>query len=116
MGSWSWCSLYHVYQILNNNYEIFKEPIDPVVADRRLIDYISEDSWDRLNKNYQEFEDELYSAKHGFCLDDTAYEYSRYSPSKIPFYVHGEGKKEDWKNDVQEFCTLNNLSIPIFSQ
>jgi len=108
MGSWSWCSLYHVYQILNNDYEIFRDPIDPVVADRRLKPHI--------NKNYNEFEDELYSVEHGFCLDDTAYEYSRYSPSKIPFYVHGEGKKEDWKNDVQEFCTLNNLSIPIFSQ
>jgi hypothetical protein len=102
MGDWAFCSLFHVYQILNKNYEIFERPIDPVVADRELIS--------GLNKNYEEFEDELYSASMGFCRNDTVYENAKDSPQTIPFYVHGHGQEENWKSEVQEFCKINNLS------
>jgi hypothetical protein len=105
-GYWEWCSLFHVYQILNKKYEIFKQPMDPVVADRRLIS--------DLNKDYEEFEDELYSVSMGFCLDDSVYEYAKDSPQTIPFYVHGQGQKENWGTEVQEFCKQNNLAKPIF--
>ena len=106
IGSWEWCSLFHVIQIMNKKYEIFKHPIAAVVADRNMVS--------GLNENYEQYEDNLFSVKNGFCLDDSVYEYAKHSPQKIPFYVHGSGKSEDWKNEVLKFCLHNNLSNPKF--
>ena len=106
IGSWEWCSLFHVIQILNKKYEIFTHPIAAVVADRNMIS--------NLDTNYEQYEDNLFSIKNGFCLVDAVYEYAKHSPQTIPFYIHGNGKNEDWKNEVLEFCEHNNLSNPKF--
>jgi hypothetical protein len=106
IGSWEWCSLFHVIQILNKKYEIFTHPMVSVVADRNLIS--------DLNQNYEQYEDQLFSVRNGFCLDDSVYEYAKHSPQNIPFYIHGYGKNEDWKNEVLEFCEHNNLANPKF--
>ena len=105
-GGPAYCSIDFVYQVMNKTYEIYKPPIIKGVADRKRID--------GLNREYEQYEDEIFSARYGFSMTESVYDKVIDRPNTIPFYVHSVGESENWREDVLEFCKKNKLSKPRF--
>ena len=103
-GYSAYCSIHHVYQIMNKTYEIY-EKMDIVVPDRKIKKHIS--------KEYEPYEDEIFSAKSGFRMSNSVYEKVLHQPANIPFYVHG-ADSEERIFDVLDFVRTNHLSVPHF--
>ena len=100
----AYCSIHHVYQIMNKTYEIY-EKMDLEVPDRTFKKNIT--------KEYEAYEDEIFSAKSGFRMSNSVYEKVLHQPANIPFYVHG-ADSEERIFDVLDFVRTNHLSVPHF--
>ena len=105
LGSWEYLSLRHVYQIINDKYKIFREPMPHLVDDRRLIE--------GLNSNYELYEGQMFSAKNGFARDKESFSNCKFQPDNIPFYVHE--CSEEWFDEVLDFVDRNEFSKPRFN-
>jgi len=104
LGSWEYLSLRHVYQIINDDYEIFKSPMPPLVDDRQLVE--------NLCLDYEQFEGPLFTATNGFVQGKNAFDCARYPPLECPFFVHN--CSEEWVVEVLDFVDRNNLASPKF--
>lgn len=103
----AYCSIHHVYQILNKTYEIYEKPMDRIVPDRKIKKHVI--------RAYEPYEDDIFSAKFGFRMTDAVYQKVLNQPDNIPFYVHGANSDER-VGDVLDFVRSNGLSIPYFKQ
>lgn len=104
LGSWGWLSLSHVYQIINDEYMIFREPMPKKVDDRSFIK--------GLNTDYEKYENEIFSAKNGFADSKDSFSHCKFQPDNIPFYVHE--CSEEWYEEVHDFVKRNQFSEPRF--
>ena len=105
LGSWEYLSLRHVYQIMNDDYEIFMSPMPSLVDDRQLVGNLCSD--------YEQYEGPFFTAAHGFVRGKNAFDCARHPPSELPFFVHN--CSEDWFVEVLDFVDRNNLASPKFN-
>jgi len=105
LGSWESLSLRHVYQIINDDYEIFKSPMPPLVDDRQLVENLCSD--------YEQFEGPFFTAANGFVQGKKAFDCALHPPSELPFFVHNCSDK--WESEVLDFVDRNNLASPEFN-
>jgi hypothetical protein len=104
LGSWAYLSLRHLYQLMNDDYEIFKSPMQKLVDDRQLVN--------NLRSDYEQYEGPLWSVGRGFVNGKKAFDLARNHPSELTFYVHACA--EEWKGEVFGFVDRNSLAQPKF--